>query len=169
MAQTEKRPRLPRSERGMFGAIAPRRYAAGTTPEPLANAECRMQNAEWVLPSALCSRSAESWAGPSRYRGHKAASDHVSPARDARLPSNSGWCPGPAALPSPSFRSIRAARDGSNASCKQGGTVEHQSAENRHAGKLGAKRGRETKAAAGGLFQVRVGAKATRPRVQFAA
>ena len=34
MAQTEKRPRLPRSERGTDGEIALRRRAAGTTPEP---------------------------------------------------------------------------------------------------------------------------------------
>ena len=52
---------------------------------------------------------------------------------------------------------------------KQGGTVEHESAENRHAGELGAKRGQETKSAIGGLFRARDGAKATRPHVQFAA
>jgi len=38
---------------------------------------------------------------------------HALPAHDARLPSDSGWCPGLAALPSPSLRFIRAVRDGS--------------------------------------------------------
>ena len=37
--------------------------------------------------------------GLSRYRKAQAASDHVSPVRGARLPSDLGWRPGPAAPP----------------------------------------------------------------------
>ena len=44
---------------------------------------------------------------------------HASPVRDARLSSDSGWSAGrPAALRSPSLRSIRAAHDGSDASAQ---------------------------------------------------
>ena len=44
------------------------------------------------------------------------SSCHASPVRDARLPFISGWWPGLAPLPSPSFQSIRAAHNGSGAS-----------------------------------------------------
>ena len=64
----------------------------------------------------------------------RAASCHASPARDVRFPSDSGWCPGHAALPSPSLRSIRTARDGLSATCKQGGTVEYNASPLRKTG-----------------------------------
>ncbi len=38
-------------------------------------------------------------------------------------------------------------------SCKQGGTVGRRSAEDRYAGELGTKRGRDTEAAEGGCFE----------------
>ena len=69
--QRWRRSRKIRPERDAEAGSVLRVFAAGTTPEPLANAECRMQNAEWTstLPLAFC--SAESYAGPARYSGHK--------------------------------------------------------------------------------------------------
>lgn len=90
---------------------------------PSATANCsplrRKENTAGLCPSCFLTCAAHCCPAP----GRSALRCHVSPARDARLPDHSGWCLGPTALLSPSLRSIRAARDGSNASCKQGGTV----------------------------------------------
>ena len=53
--QRWRRSRKIRPERDAEAGSVLRAFAAGTTPEPLANAECRMQNAEWIstLPRVL--------------------------------------------------------------------------------------------------------------------
>ena len=48
-----RRGRNSHPERGAAAGSALWMFQAGTTPEPLANAECRMQNAEWASP-LLC-------------------------------------------------------------------------------------------------------------------
>ena len=60
--QRWRRSRKIRPERDAEAGSVLRAFAAGTTPEPLANAECRMQNAEWT--STLPSRSVRQKAMP---------------------------------------------------------------------------------------------------------
>ena len=56
--QRWRRSRKIRPERDAEAGSVLRAFAAGTTPEPLANAECRMQDAEWIstLPRVLFGR-----------------------------------------------------------------------------------------------------------------
>ena len=60
--QRWRRSRKIRPERDAEAGSVLRAFAAGTTPEPLANAECRMQNAEWT--STLPPRSVRQKAMP---------------------------------------------------------------------------------------------------------
>ena len=82
--------------------------------EASATAHCSPLRGLLLGPAALCCSPSARFAVRLLPASQSLLGCHASPMRHARLPFDSGWCPGRfAPFPSPSLRSIPAAHDGS--------------------------------------------------------